>query len=184
VAVPEVGHLRVARGGEQHVLGLYVAVDYAARVRDREGLGHPRRHPRGLAGVEGTLPFYPLRERAARYVLHGYVVGAVFGLALVVDLDDAGVVERRRVLGLAPEALDEPLVVRVLPPEDLERHVPAQDLVPGQVNLGHPPAADGLAEDVAAVDEVSLHGSHGNIAARGVRDCAFLPIFLRLAFLC
>ena len=38
---PEVCNLGLARSCEQHVLGLYVAVDYAVPVRDREGVGDP-----------------------------------------------------------------------------------------------------------------------------------------------
>jgi hypothetical protein len=42
---------------------------------------------------------------------------------------------------LALETIDELLVVGELFPQDLERHVPIEDLVVGQAYSGHPSAA-------------------------------------------
>jgi hypothetical protein len=93
-------------------------------------------------------------------------VVAVLGVALVVDLHDVGVVERRGAPGFALEALDEGFVVRVALPEDLERYVPAQNLVAGQVHLGHSSASQEIPRDVAAIDEGSPHDAHGITDAR------------------
>ena len=46
------------------------------------------------------------------------------------------------VLGLPPEALYGLAFLGVLAIEDLEGDLALQDLVVGQVDLGHPPAAD------------------------------------------
>jgi hypothetical protein len=53
---------------------------------------------------------------------------------------------------LAPEALDELLVVRVPVVEDLDRDPPAELLVLGEVHVGHAAAAD-LARHAIAVGE-------------------------------
>ena len=48
--------------------------------------------------------------------------------------------QARRVLGLAAEALDELLVVRVAVVEDLDRDAAAELLVLGEVDVAMPPA--------------------------------------------
>src|ERR1041385_6112741 len=93
-----------------------------------------------------------LLQRAPASVLHRDVVGAL-GLAPVVDRDDAGMRQRRRVLRLAPEALDKLLVVRVAVVEDLDRHAAAELLVLREVDVGHAPRAELAQNLVAPVEE-------------------------------
>src|SRR5439155_21589927 len=85
-------------------------------------------------------------------VLHRDVVGA-FGLAAVVDRDDVRVREAGGVLRLAAEALDELLVVRVPVVQDLDRDPPAELLVLGEVDVGHPARAQLANDSVPAVEE-------------------------------
>ena len=93
-----------------------------------------------------------LLQRATVEELHRDVVG-VLRLAAVVDRDDARVVECRSVLGLAAEALDELVVVRVAAVEDLDRDAAAQDLVLGEVHVGHPARAELAHDAIAPVEE-------------------------------
>lgn len=73
---------------------------------------------------------YAVLEDAARNELHGYVVRRpVLRATPVIDGDYVWVTEGRSALGLASEALDELLVVGVPISQDLERHVPIQNLV-------------------------------------------------------
>src|SRR5215211_7782084 len=102
-----------------------------------ERLGDLRREPGGLRRLERTLPYDSLLERAAGHVLHGYVGGAFFRLAPVIDLDDVRVGEGCRAHGLALEALGELLVTGVLSPSHLERHVAPEHPVAGEVYLAH-----------------------------------------------
>jgi hypothetical protein len=61
--------------------------------------------------------------------------------------------QRRGRLGLAPEALDEEVVVRVALVQDLDRHPASEILVLGQVDVRHSPRAE-LADDaVTAVEK-------------------------------
>ncbi len=155
----EVGHLYVARGVHEHVLRLYVPVDHAPLVRSTQRVGDLDGHGRGGAGGQGPFPNDAFLERPAGDVLHRDVVAPVLRGAPVVDLDDVRVGERRHAQGLATEPLDELLVLGVLVAEHLEGHVPLQELVAGQVHLGHASAAQGAQDDVAVVYRGGrLHG--------------------------
>src|SRR4028119_2035794 len=116
----------------------------------------PRHEPPPRAGRAGrplglrrASLVQPLLERAARDVLHRDVAGAVVDLAPVVDLHDVRGGEPRGARRLAPEALVELLVAGVLAPQDLQRHVPVQDLVVGQKDLRHATAPPGARDGVA-----------------------------------
>src|SRR5919202_360339 len=149
----EVSYLRLPRLGKQHVLGLHVAVDYAPLVSSPQGPRHLERYRDGLVGRERAFVADALLQVAARGVLHDDEAGAVFGLAPIVDGDYVRMGERGGALGLALEALDDLLVVGVLPSEHLEGHVAAQLPVAGQVDLGHSSVAYEFLELVAPVEE-------------------------------
>ena len=138
----EVGHARPALLVEDHVVGLEVAVDDAAAVGEAGGAQDlhddvDRRH-----GVERAVLADDRLQRAPGDVLHRDVVGAV-PLAAVEDADDVRVRQRGRAGGLAPEALDELLVLGEVVVQDLDRDLPAQQLVLGQVHVGHAAGARG-----------------------------------------
>ena len=87
-------------------------------------------------------------------VLHGDIRPAV-GLAAVVHGDDVGVVEARRGLRLAPEALDELAVVGIAVGHDLERDLAAETRILGEVDGRHPADAQAAEYAVAAVERLT-----------------------------
>src|SRR5437763_7479720 len=120
----EVGYLDAVAASDHYVRRLQVAVDYAAARRAvlvavDEGVRVGDGVENLLEEVEGALGLDPfgmfgdeLRERAALDVLHDDEVG-LLGDDVVVDFDDAGVVELRLHVCLALEAVAEsPEVVR------------------------------------------------------------------------
>ena len=78
-----------------------------------------------------------LGEGLALDVLHDDEMRPVVR-ARVEHADHVGMVERRGGLGLAAESDDEGSVPGELRAQDLDRDGPAEDLVPPQVDLGHP----------------------------------------------
>ncbi len=159
----EVRHLHAALAVDEHVVRLDVAMDDPVAVREaqrREDL--PRvldgdRNRRRPAGDDQLL------QRAAVEVLHGDVVRPL-RLAAVVDRDDVRMRQRRCVLRLAAEALDELVVVRVAVVEDLDGDAAAQLLVLGEVDVGHAAGAELPHDLVATVEERAderVQGGHG-----------------------
>ena len=147
----EVRHLDDALGVDDDVVRLDVAVDDAVAVRvaqRREDLARVRDRDRNRAEAARADQ---LLQRASLDVLHDDVVRAVV-LAAVEDRDDVRVREPRRVRRLAPEALDELVVVRVARVQHLDRDPSAELLVLGQVHVGHAAAAE-LARDAVAAGE-------------------------------
>ena len=100
---PEVGDLRVTRGGEEHVRGLEVAVDDPALVSMREPGGDLAGELVGDGVGELLAVRHPFVERSARQVLEDDVRPAV-RLAEGVDGADVRVRERRDRTRLALEA--------------------------------------------------------------------------------
>ncbi len=132
----EVGHLDLPAGRDQDVARLDVAVDHPALMGEAERGGHVGRDLGGAIGQDRALAADDLSERATLDVLHDDEVRAVL-LAPVVDRDDVGVAEVGGGLCLAAEALDEVAVGRQFGEEDLERDLPVEHEVVGQVDLGH-----------------------------------------------
>ena len=116
--------------------------------------GHQRRRQLARAVDE-------LRQRLALGPLERQVVQSVRG-AVVVGLDDVGMLDPGAVLGLAQEALDGDRVLRQPRPQDLHRG-PAALGVLGAIDRGRAALADVLGEVVArhrASDHVvGVHGS-------------------------
>jgi hypothetical protein len=129
----------------------------AALVGGAEGLGDLRSEGGSDLRFGGPTRRDTLFERAPRDLLHCYIRGTVLRFPAIVDLDDVRVREAGGALGLALEALDELLVVGELLPQDLESYVPIEDLVVGQVHLGHPSATQGMTDAVTVVYDGFLH---------------------------
>ena len=159
----EVGDLDLATVGDQHVLGLEVAVDDAGLVGGCDGCDHrdqqverPLRLHRGLAGDQ-------VAQRRALDVLHDHVGPAVV-VALVEDGDHVGVREAGGGAGFAVEAAGEVLVAAEVVVHHLHRDGAGEAAVGGEVDGGHAAAGE-LAEDlVPAVEQVPHEGvavAHG-----------------------
>jgi hypothetical protein len=127
-------------------------VDHAAVV----GLGQRLRdlaHERKDLGRGERAPSRELGERPPRHVLHGDEARPPVRTLHVVDLvddRDVGMGERRGDAGLAQQ----PRAGRVVPAggQHLERDLPAQPQVLGQVDLAHAPGAQPLDDAIAGGD--------------------------------
>ncbi len=158
----EVRHLDDTLGIDDHVVRLDVPMDDAVAVRvaeRREDL--PGVRDGDIRGTRSARTDEVL-QRPPFDVLHDDEVRAV-RLPPVVDRDDVRMGETGRVGGLAPEAFDELVVVRVALVEDLDGDAPAELLVLGEVDVRHAAAADLARNAVARGEEragESVGGRH------------------------
>ena len=106
-------------------------------------------------GVEPPLVRQHVGEIDPVEVLHDEVGAAVLGRAEVGDVDDVGVADARGRARLAPEALDQLLLGRVVRVQDLDRD-PLADLdVLAGVDRPHAALADLAQHAVAVVDHAA-----------------------------
>ena len=172
----EVGQQQaVVLGAQEHVLRLDVAVDDPAPVGVVE---RGRRLPQVLARLrqaERALLAQAVVEGAPLDVGH-HQVGGVVGLAVVVDGEDVGVVERGDRLRLALEARQEVGVRGEVGVEHLDRHAPLEQQIGGEEDLGEAALPDLPVEPVARVEDAALV-AHGAIAVSGafVRTSSTAP---------
>ncbi len=134
----EVGHLHLAAAAEHQVFGLDVAVDDAPLLRLVQGGGRLAQDVEHQPRFQTALFAHHLAQVVAGHVLLGDEVGAA-GAAHLVHLDDVGVNQRGGGSGLVLEAADVGGVAREVGAENLQRHLPAERLLFGQVDLGHRP---------------------------------------------
>jgi hypothetical protein len=135
----EVEDLGMVVRGDHHVLGLEIAMDEPGRVGRREPLGHLARQPHGEGG-RGEPSLQQLAECPSLDVLEDEDVARGV-LHHIVDPHHGGVAQPRRRRGLAAE----PLAFfggRLLAPDALEGHPPAQALIPGEEHLPHAALTD------------------------------------------
>src|SRR5215213_7699530 len=160
--------------------------DHALLVGGLQGLGDLQRHSRRRASWQGTLAHDPLLEGSAGEVLHRYVIHPIAGLAPGKDRNYVRVGERRGTASLTLEALNELLVLCVLILEQLDGHVPIEDLVMGQEDISHASAAYQVSKFVSLVDEILAHRtSHtcrGFTPSVGCEVFKSSPYFFRLPF--
>ncbi len=136
----EVEDLGLALGGDEHVVGLQVAVHDAAAVcrtnRRQQLLDQVERdvHSEPAAVVE------PVAQRAAFDVLHDDEKRVALGVE-VVDADDAGMVESRHRGRFTLETGTEVLVLGVALGQHLDGHGKAQTRVHSRVHDAHGAAA-------------------------------------------
>jgi hypothetical protein len=167
----EVAELDAAVVGEQHVLGLEVAVHDAGRVRGGEARQHCVHDVDGLLGRELLVVLQQLAQRDSGQVFHDEVrhVGV---LALVEDVDHVRVREAGGRAGLLHEPRLERVVVGEVPVHDLDRDAPFEPQVGREVHRGHAATGDPRAHLIPAVDETADHriggrGGHRSSLRRG-----------------
>ena len=149
----EVGDLHLALRREQHVPRLDVAVHDAVAVREVESGGDLGADPRRVHRREPALGPEEVAERLALDVLHDDEVRAVV-LAVVVDADDVGVVEHRRVLRLTAEPLDEARIARELGEQHLDRDESIELLIASEEDIRHATARDRPFDRVSVREDV------------------------------
>ena len=149
---PRLVGLDLLVGRDEHVVRLDVAVDDPVPVREAERLQQLLRVGDRRVDRERAARHDQLLEAAPLDHLHGDVVGAL-RLAAVVDGDDVRMREPGGRLRLAPEALDEEVVLRVALVQDLDGDAAAELLVLGEVDVGHAAGAELPQDPVAAVEE-------------------------------
>ena len=120
-----------------------------------------------LRRLQPDVGVQQLARGAAADELHDHVVDAVDG-APVVDGHDVRVGERGCGARLAAEPVDEPLVARERPVQDLDRDLASQDGVVRAEDLAHPAGGHALHDVVAAVegDECLAPGLTGGLDVR------------------
>lgn len=129
---------------------LDVPVDDPLGVDVLQGVRHPGQDGRRLP--KGEAPFLnELVQPLPVQKLHGDVVDALH-LAVVVDLDDVGVVHAGKDLGLPVEAAHKPGVPEEALLGNLQGHQAARLPVLGLVDGGHPPEAH-LLQDLVPLGE-------------------------------
>ena len=168
----EVAELDAAVVGEQHVLGLEVAVHDAGLVRRGETRQHGVHDVDRLLGREPLVVLQQLAQRDARQVLHDQV-GHVGVLALVEHVHDVGVCEPGGRTGLLHESRLEGVVIGEVAVHDLDRDAALEAQVGGEVDRRHAASGDARAHLIAAVDETADHrvcgrGGHPSSLRRGI----------------
>ena len=147
---PPVHDEHLAERADHDVLGLQVAVDHAVRVRERDGIAD------ALEDAEALRQRHARRERVEpRSVdpLHRVEDAAVRQRAGVVDGNDPRMLEPRDDARLAQH----PLRGRGIGDargDDLERDLPSEDGVVGEVDRAHPSVTQLLENPVLRVGEV------------------------------
>jgi hypothetical protein len=163
----EVGDLDPAGAVEQNVAGLHVAVHHAVTMGERERAGDVGPDVGRPLGEERALAADDVAQRAAFDVLHHDEVGAGL-LAGVVHRHDVGMVQSGGRPGFTPEALDERAVGRELGEEHLERDAAIEQLVVGDVDLGHSASRQVLDDLVASAVDLRGHGPEPTVPQAAV----------------
>ena len=149
----EVGHQRVAIGGEEQVLRLDVAVDHAMVVGVLEGLGRFAGDAHRVLDRKLPLARQPVAQRFALYKGHGEPELAG-GFAGVMDRENVRMLQAGGGLDLALEAVGAERLGQ-FGMEHLEGHRPFVPEVVGQVDRGHAPAPEFALEAVAISQGIS-----------------------------
>jgi hypothetical protein len=154
--VHELDLLGAAALHDHHVGRLDVPVDDVVPVRELQGFGQLPCDLDAALEMPGALLLDERREVGPVEKLHDEIEAAV-DLAVVVDLDDVGMVEERGVLDLVLEPRARVLVAGVLLREELHGHDAVEHLrVGGLVHLAHGAGSQELDESVGA-DRVHGH---------------------------
>ena len=174
----EIEHLHaiagaVRIGDEEHVIGLEIAVNDPLGVRGPKCTRDAASNRRGLElGQPAAVP-EPGAQGLAVEQLHHEIRTAIDAVAEVVDLDDAGVADRGRRLGLVEEALDEDVVARQLGAQQLDRGGPIEELVLGAIDRAHAAARELRCDPI-----ITQHFADQRITIRRLRTRLAHEVFL------
>jgi hypothetical protein len=152
---PEIGQARLALGGQQHVEGLDVAVDYPAAVGVGDGACQFHQEFGRLGRRERPAAPDSLGQGAAGEVLHGQV-GVAAGLAEREHPHDVRVLQRRDRLRLDQESRAQRRVGEGSGDEHLQRHGPVEADLRRLVDDAHAAAAQ------FALDLEARHGGRSD----------------------
>ena len=142
--------LGAARSSQQHVRRLDVAVHESLFVRRVQGGRDLTEDPDRPCGLQRSLLVKQRPKIRALHEPHRDEQVSARG-ACFVDRDHVGVIERGGEPRLADESLAEPLVIGQLRSQDLQRDLPLEPVVLGQVDHAHAAATQG-ADDAVAGD--------------------------------
>ena len=145
---PEVGEIDMLVRVEQHIGGLDVAMDEAARVRRIQSVRDLAADGERAGRLERALRAEQRAQVGSLDVAHRQVEAPV-DVARVVDRHHVRVLERHCELRLAREARTEALIQRELGRHQLQRDRPFQPQVVGAVDDAHPATADQLVDPIA-----------------------------------
>ena len=148
----EVADLDAPVFGEQHVLGLHVAVHDSCAVCGRESGEHGVHDRDRLRYREPLLFAQQLAEGDPRQVLH-HQIRQLAVLTLVEDVDDVGVRESRGGARLLDESALEGRIVAQVRVHHLERDAALEAQIGGDIDRRHPTSRDSCTNSVATVDE-------------------------------
>ena len=145
---PEVHDLHPPIAADQHVAGLDVAMDDAARMGGLQRAGDRGRDAGGLRGRQRPVASQDRREVLAVHVFHDDVRPRGV-LAVVVDGDDVRVAQRGRVLGLLAEPRPEVGIAQVLGTQQLDGDLATELGVERAKDGGHPALTEQLDQPIA-----------------------------------
>ena len=112
----------------------------------------------------------------ALYLAHGEVEATVGQRAVIVDRDDAWVLELSGDLGLLGEPRRVLIGVVAVAAHDLQRHVAPEHPVPHPVDLAHPPSPEEAQRDIAALRPEVGRAFEARFGSRGhARSCSADP---------
>ena len=160
----EVAEVDLVVGAEQDVGGLDVAVDEPGIVRGVERVGHMGHDRRRVLRRERPGGGDPLAQIVAVDEPHGDVRPSV-ALAVVVDRDDVGVLDRRRGTRLAQEALANAWIAEQPGRDDLQRDGTVETQLRGLVDDAHT-AATGDAFHPVTGELRGGWSEHGDVPGR------------------
>ena len=167
--VDVVGAVGTGARVEEHVGGLHVAMHETARVGRIQGARHLREDADRVRRVQ-TAALQALLQVTPLDVAHGDEED-VLGRPSLVDRDDVRMVDRRGQLRLAQEAVTERFVLGEAGSQQLERNLPLEPQILGQVDDAHAAPAqqrlDPVAGELGADPRVVAH-LHVRILAFGV----------------
>ena len=156
---------------------LHVAVQDPGGMGGVQGRGGLGEHVRGAPGVQRAVRQHTGQGWPVDQFHHQVGRPLQARVLVVVDLGDAWMVEQPFMLGLGAEPEQRHLVVQVLGPEQLHRHVTAQYLVRGPPDFAHPADRDEFFQVIPACELGDRHHGPNYYPAGGRSSMLARPRF-------